>query len=311
MRFGVTAVPGGFDSALTTVLDVLGTAESLRADVDPDIPPIEVVIAGVGKTARTRRGLLVPIEHHLEERGVDGLDLLLVPALGVLDEEAVQTVLELPETRRVREVLQGLGAEDRPRLAGGCTGTFLLAEAGCLDGMRATTSWWLSELFGARYPDVELDMSQMVVDSGTIITAGAAFAHIDLAIELVAGVSPRLADEVARHLLIDERPARSVNAALVHLGRTDRLVVEFEDWVRDHLSEAMNLDDAARSLGTTRRTLERRTREGVGLTPLQLVQRMRIERATHLQRTTELSAGQIAFAVGYRDASTLRRLLQS
>lgn len=311
VRIGVIAVPGAVDSALTSVLDVLAVAESLRPSVDPQMPEIETLIAGVGETALTQRGLTVPIEHHLGDLGVDDLDLVVVPALGVFEEQDVEQALNRPAARVVRELLMGLGADDRPRLAGACTGTFLLAEAGCLDGRRATTSWWLSDLFGRRYPQVQLDMTRMVVESGTIVTAGAAFAHIDLAIRIVSDISPRLAGLVAARMLIDERPTNSVHAALAHLTRTDSLVSDLEDWVRDHLSEAISLEAAARSLGTTRRTLERRTRDRLGMTPLQLVRRVRVERANHLRRTTEQSMEQIARSVGYRNAATLRRLLQA
>jgi transcriptional regulator GlxA family with amidase domain len=311
VRIGVIAVPGGVDSALTSVLDVLGTAESLRPRVDPQMPVIETLIAGIGATAVTQRGLTVPIEHRLDRLGVDGLDLVVVPALGVFEEDDVEQALRRPAALVVRELLGGLGADERPRLAGACTGAFLLAEAGCLNGHRATTSWWLSDLFGRRYPQVQLDMTRMVVESGTIFTAGAAFAHIDLAIRIVSDISPRLAGLVASRLLIDERPTSSVHAAAAHLSRTDSLISDLEDWVRGHLSETISLEAVAQSLGTTRRTLERRTRDRLGLTPLQLVRRVRIERATHLRRTTEQSMEQIAHAVGYRNAETLRRLLQA
>ncbi len=311
MKIGVIAVPGTFDSALTSVLDVLGAAENLRPEVDPEIPEIVTRIAGTGRSATTQRGLTVPIEHQLAERGVGEFDMLVVPALGVFDGAGVAVALARPAARTVRELLSELGVEDRPRLAGACTGTFLLAEAGCLDGHRATTSWWLSGLFGTRYPRVRLDMSRMVVESGTIVTAGAAFAHIDLAINIVSHVSPRLAELVAARLLIDERPARSAAAALSHLARADSLVSELEDWIRAHLAQPITLEQAATAIGTTRRTLERRTRERLGMTPLQLVRRLRIERANHLRRTTEQSLEQIAHAVGYRNAATLSRLLRS
>ncbi len=311
VRIGVIAVPGAFDSALTSVLDVLGVAEELRETVDPEIPAIENVICGSGATAVTHRGLSVPIEHQLLERGAADFDLLVVPALGVFDAPDLEQVLARPAARRVREFLTELGPTQRPRLAGACTGTFLLAEAGCLDDHRATTSWWLSAFFARRYPQVTLDMTRMVVDSGTIVTAGAAFAHIDLAISIVSRISPRLAQLVAARMLVDERPARSVQAAVEHLARSDQLISDLEEWIRAHLGQPIDLAVAAQEIGTTRRTLERRTRDRLGMTPLALVQQIRVERANHLRRTTEQSMEQIARAVGYGNASTLSRLLRA
>ncbi|MDQ6730959.1 MAG: helix-turn-helix domain-containing protein [Actinomycetota bacterium] len=150
----------------------------------------------------------------------------------------------------------------------------------------------------------------MVVDSGTIVTAGAAFAHIDLAISIVSRISSRLAQLVAARLLIDERPARSVAAALGHLARSDELISDLEDWIRAHLGHPIDLAIAAREIGTTRRTLERRAQDRLGITPLQLVRQIRVERANHLRRTTEQPMEQIAHAVGYRSAATLSRLLR-
>jgi transcriptional regulator GlxA family with amidase domain len=309
MRVGVVVTPGAFDSGLTSVFDVLRFAEALRPRIDPSITAISAVPAGFAGSVRTAGGLAVEIEHRLDQAGPAGLDLLVVPALAVLDAPGLETALALPEVRAVRGFLNELRGPDEVELAGACTGTFLLAEAGLLNDRRATTTWWLTGLFGRRYPKVELDMSRMVVSSGPFTTAGAAFAHIDLTMNLVSRLSPTLADAVARHLLVDERPARSTEAALAHLATTDVLVSEFESWVRDHIAEPIEIGDAARDLCVTRRTLERHVRERLGMSPSTLVRRIRLERANHLRRTTGLTLDAVATRVGYGSAHTLRRAL--
>jgi transcriptional regulator GlxA family with amidase domain len=305
MRIGVVAFDRAFDSAFTTVRDVFAVAEVLRPLVDRAMPPIATATAGFAPQVRTARGLRVDVEHRLDLDGVAGLDLLVVPALDALDAASLETALARRDVRALRRFLAD--ADDDTALAAACTGTFVLAEAGRLDHRRATTTWWLTGLFARRYPKVDLDMTRMVVTSGGLTTAGTAFAHIDLAVSLVSPISPTLADVVARHLLVDERPARSIEAALGHLADTDRLVLAFETWVRERLSDAIEIADAARDLAVTRRTLERHVRARLRCSPTSVVPRLRLEQANHLRRTTWLSAEQIAHRVGYGSAASLRR----
>lgn len=311
MHVGVVAVPACWDSGLVTLLDVLRGANTAIAQVDADIPEIRVSTVGVNPApVRTAGGLLVPIGITADDEQLSSLDLLVVPSLAVNTPTGIVDALLREDVRLVRSMVRNW-AHDGRQLAAACTGTFVLADAGILDSRLATTSWWLVDEFRRRYPRVTVDMSRMVVADDSVTTAGAAFAHIDLAMHIVASVSPQLADATAGLLLFDRRPARSIDAAHTYLATTDQIVIDFETWIRANLDRDISIPDAAYAIGTTRRTLERRLRIQLGVTPYALVQRLRAERAYHLRQTTSLSMDQIASMVGYRNASALRKTMKA
>ncbi|HEV2372753.1 MAG TPA: helix-turn-helix domain-containing protein, partial [Streptosporangiaceae bacterium] len=119
-----------------------------------------------------------------------------------------------------------------------------------------------------------------------------------------------LAEHVARLLVIDERASQSAYLVVDHLNHNDPLVLAFEQQARARLGESLDVRELAAAIGTSRRTLERRTQAALGMSPLALVQRLRAERAVHLLRTTAQSVEQIAPRVGYSNASTLRSQLR-
>jgi transcriptional regulator GlxA family with amidase domain len=307
MRIGLLAVEGCFSSGVAALLDILGTAEATRARIDASIAPIEAVIAGFRKRVITNTGLTVPTRRAPDE--LSDCDVVVLPATGAKAADELCAALQGRDVRRAIPVLRSLH-EHGCTLAAACTGVFVLAETGLLDERHATTTWWLGPLFRQRYPEVSLDLDMMVVRDGSTVTAGAAFSHIDLALSIVREASAALAEEVARLLVIDERAAQSAYVAVDHLVHSDPLLLAFERHVRRNLARALDVPSIAAAIGASRRTLERRIEAALGMSPLALVQRLRVERATHLLETTDRGMEEIAAQVGYANASTLRTLLR-
>lgn len=305
MRIGLVLHGRSFGSAIASVIDIVEVAEYLRADVDPVISPIELRLLAERRSVLAGRATLRS-DGSLREIGDH--DVVVVPAFGTLTGDDTVAALDGPG-RAVVRALADVDPENT-RLAAACTGVFALAESGHVAGRRATTSWFLAPEFRQRYPDVDLDLDSMVVADGSITTAGAAFAHIDLGLSIIRSISPRLAERVGQMLLIDERPSQAAFVAYDHLRQTDPIMIDFERYVRAHLDEPLDIAVVAASIGTSRRTLERRVRSALNLSPLGFVQRLRLERARHLLATTDLGSDDIALRVGYANAETLRALLR-
>lgn len=306
MRIHLLVLDEVFDLGLAALTDTLATANELAATLDDAPPPIELALVGVRRRVRTAHGLVVPVQPAAD---VAPPDLALVPALAAKMPESLSARLARPDVRDAAATLQRWSAAGAATGAA-CTGTFLLAESALLDGQRATTSWWLAPFFRQRYPRVTLDESRMLVNSGGFTTAGAALAHIDLALGMVRARSPALASLAARYLLVEARGSQAEFVIPDHLAHADPVVERFEAWARQNLSRGFSLGEAARAVGASERTLARRLRGVLGKSPLSYFQDLRIERAVHLLRTGSDSVDRIAAQIGYADGVTLRTLLR-
>jgi transcriptional regulator GlxA family with amidase domain len=301
MRVSVLALDGLFDTGLASVLDTLAFANVLSGASGPKL---HVQVVGVRPRITTAQGLKLDVDAESSWSS-----LIVVPALFASSGEELIAALG---RRDVADACAGLRAraDSRTTFAAACTSTFVLAEAGLLDGRRATTTWWLSPAFRSRFPRVDLDESRMVVESKTRMTAGAAMAHVDLALCIVRRASPALANLVARYLVVEPRPSQAPFIIPNHLAHADDLVERFERWVRNHLDRPFSLSSAALAVGASQRSLERRVRTVLGKPPLAFVQDVRVEVATHLLRSTNHDIEAVAARVGYRDGATLRALLR-
>jgi transcriptional regulator GlxA family with amidase domain len=305
MRVNVLALDGVFDLGLSAVLDVFQTANELIQVSGLTVPRFELKIVGMRRAVRTSHGLTVPV-HAV---GARTPDCVVVPAIGFKMPGPLAGALARPDIRDASGALRRW-ARGGATMTAACIGTFVMAESGLLDHQRATTTWWLAPLFRKRYPDVVVDESNMIVKSGRFVTAGAALSHVDLALWLVRSVSPQLATLTAKYLIVDSRPSQSVYALTDHLVHADPIVQRFEAWARARLKHGFSLEDAAKAVGASKRTLARRMQSAIGKSPLSYFQSLRVERAVHLLKTDAASVEEVAARVGYAEGATLRALLR-
>lgn len=306
MRIHILALNGVFDTGLASVLDAFGTANALAEMTGVSSLRFRTKVVGLSKTVSTAQGLSM---RAAAAARAETPDVVVTPAINRITPEPLVQALASGEVGEAGAVLRkwsGRGA----LTAAACVGTFVLAEAGLLDGKEATTNWWLAPLFRQRYPRVRLDEARLIVQSDAVVTAGAALGHLDLALTLVRRASPELASLTAKYLVADTRTSQALYTIPAHLAHADPLVRKFERWARERLAEGFSLDQAAAALATSKRTLARRMQSVLGKSPLDFFQDLRIERAVHLLETSQASVDQIAREVGYAEGVTLRALLR-
>ncbi|KAB2376490.1 helix-turn-helix domain-containing protein [Actinomadura montaniterrae] len=196
------------------------------------------------------------------------------------------------------------------RVASLCTGAFVLAEAGLLDGRRATTHWAHTRTLADRYPRVEVDPDVLYVDNGSVLTSAGKAAAMDLCLHLVRlDRGSAVANTVARRLVVpphrDGGQAQFVTAPVPAPG--DHPLADLLPWAIERLDRPLTVADLARRARMSPRNLGRHFRALTGTTPLQWLLAQRIRLAQELLETTGDGVDAIAAATGMGTATTLRR----
>ena len=237
------------------------------------------------------------------DHGLDQLaraDTVIIPAVADVDADIPADLLDA--VRAAHEA----GA----RIVSLCTGAFVLAAAGVLDGLRATTHWAHTEALAARYPRVEVDPDVLYVDNGSVLASAGKAAAIDLCLHLIRrDHGPTVANAVARRLVVPPHRAGG-QAQFVTTpvpARDDHPLADLLPWAMQRLDRPLTVEDLARRTNMSSRNLARHFKSATGTTPLQWLLTQRIRRAQELLENTDNSIDAVAEAAGMGTATTLRR----
>ena len=197
------------------------------------------------------------------------------------------------------------------RLVSFCSGVFVLAATGLLDGKRATTHWRYAERLARAYPQISVVPDVLYIDEGNLLTAAGSAAGIDLSLHLVRrdwGASA--ANGVARRLVVqphrDGGQAQFVLAP-VPVEAEDSDLTATLDWAAAHLERELSIDELARRAAMSPRTFARRFKQATGTTPLQWVLHQRVGLAQRLLEMTDLPVELVAERCGFGSGATLRQ----
>jgi transcriptional regulator GlxA family with amidase domain len=237
---------------------------------------------------------------------IEHTDIIIVPTSGwdVIGEIARNSNL-VPWLRK----WHGRGAY----IAGVCTGTAFLAEAGLLDGRRATTHWGVAEVMRQRYPKVNWTVEDFVTEDGKVFCSGGIYAAIDLSLYLVERIcGHEVALQVAKSLLLSMPRSRQSGYAVVPLSRPhgDDRIRKAEEYLQQHFQHAVSIADLAERAGMGARNFIRRFKAATGQVPGAYLQTLRVAAAKEMLEEGALSIQEICVKVGYEDAAFFRELFK-
>ncbi|MFE0462974.1 GlxA family transcriptional regulator [Kitasatospora sp. NPDC058965] len=302
-RVVIAAFPG------VELLDVTGPAEvfSVASRLLPSGRRgyrVEVAAARAGELT-TSAGLRLVADLSLAEvRG--RVDTLLVPGAMELAAGRAEAVVD-------REMVQWVvrAAPSARRVAGVCAGSHILAAAGLLDGLPATTHWLTCDLLAARHPAVSVDPDPIFVRAGRIWTCAGVTAALDLALAMVAeDHGHALALEVARAMVMYlKRPGgqSQFSVPLAQQEPTDDRIVQLLHWITEHLAEDLPVPRLAEQLHLSERHFSRLFRRHTGRTPVAYLEAARVEAARRLLEETDRGLPDIAAASGLGSVESMHR----
>lgn len=196
------------------------------------------------------------------------------------------------------------------RVASVCSGAYILAEAGVLDGRRATTHWQRTRHFLASYPDVKLESDKIFVRDGNVWTSAGISAGIDLALAMVTeDFGEDVARETARQLVLYHRRSggQSQFSSLLELKAPSGRFGPLLSWARENLDQPLRVEDLAERAGMSSRHFARAFIGETGTTPSKAVERLRIEVARERVQSSGERIERVALATGFRDPERMRR----
>jgi transcriptional regulator GlxA family with amidase domain len=307
MRVALLAYDDCLTSVVSGLIDTFALASVASQRLRPTSPTVFAtsVVTASGRPVVGTGGFVIAPSVSL--RQLMHYDVAVVPPMGAVISEVVAR-----ETRLIGWLRRAHGRG--PLLCSVCTGSFMLAEAGLLDGKRATTNAWYGDELRRDYPQIDVQTESRIVDERTVISAGTTTAFLDLAIYLIDKFGGHDVAVWTAKALSKDKNVESQRPYFLFVGRRDHgddAVLALQDWLGQRFNRALAVEDLATHAGLSVRSLARRFHAATGLAPMAYVRRLRIEVAKRRLETSHAKVEEIREAVGYEDTRSFVRAFRA
>lgn len=304
MNIFILGFNNAYASSLAELMDIFHQADQLIDRQSPSEESLKINVKLVsmdGKPVLCQKNILFNVDCSIAD--IKKPDIVMVTSIHDIDSF-------LASDRFLAKWLKKQ-YDEGATIAGICTGNFLLAEAGLLDGKEATTHWSASAQFKARYPKVKLKPEKLISNHGNLYCSSGKGSATDLVYFLLEkDFGHGLASRTAKFFVHDCRqiPQNADSVDKPVLQRGDSSILKAQEWICRHLSENLTISRLSDISCMSRRTFERRFKSATGDPPRVYIQRLRVEAAKHRLETTDLSFDEISYGLGYQNSGSLRKI---
>lgn len=264
-----------------------------------------IQLAGISKTVDFYEGLFT-VKPHVDVSAVKKTDLIIIPSLNHNYEQAVANNHELIDwiAKQYRN-----GSE----IATICTGAFMLASSGLLDGKSCSTHWAVTDHFRSMFPNVNLKTDRLITDENGIYTNGGAYSFLNLMIYLVEKYYDRQTAIFCAKVFQIEIERQSQSEFIIFKGQKshgDEMIKRAQDYIEKNLQEKISIEHLSSKFSVGRRNFDRRFIKATGNTPVEYSQRVKIESAKKAFENSRKTINEVMYEVGYSDVKAFREVFR-
>ena len=265
----------------------------------------KIELVGLSEKVDFHDGLF-SVKPHTHILGVKKTDLIIIPSLNHNYQKAITGNEPL-----IKWIVSQY--KNGSEVAGICTGVFLLASSGLLEGKTCSTHWAFAEQFKTMFPKVNLQTDRLITDQSGIYTNGGAYSFLNLIIYLIEKHFDRQAAIFCSKIFQIELDRQSQSAFIIFLGQkahSDDVMKKAQDYIENNLKEKISIEALASKFAIGRRNFDRRFIKATGNTPVEYAQRVKIEAAKKSFETSRKNINEVMFEVGYSDLKAFREVFR-